>query len=90
MCWWLTPVSLATQEVVEIRRIVVLSQSRQIVLKTLAQKYLTLRRAGGVAQGVGPEVKPPYCKKKKSIYLSIYLSISFCFSCLFIYFTLKS
>jgi hypothetical protein len=22
-------------------------------------------RAGGVAQGVGPEIKPQYCKKKK-------------------------
>jgi hypothetical protein len=24
-------------------------------------------RAGGVAQGVGPEFKPQYCKKKKSV-----------------------
>jgi hypothetical protein len=24
-------------------------------------------RAGGVAQGVGPEFKPQYCKKKKKI-----------------------
>jgi hypothetical protein len=35
---WLTPVILATQEA-EISRIRVRSQSRQIVLKTLSQKY---------------------------------------------------
>jgi hypothetical protein len=34
-CQWLTPVMLATQEV-EIRRIAVCSQSRQIVLETLS------------------------------------------------------
>jgi hypothetical protein len=33
--WWLTPVILATQEE-EIRRIVVQSQLRQIVLETLS------------------------------------------------------
>jgi hypothetical protein len=35
---WLMPVILATQEI-EIRRILVQSQSGQIVLKTLSQKY---------------------------------------------------
>jgi hypothetical protein len=25
------------------------------------------KRAGGVAQGVGPEFKPQYCKKRKKI-----------------------
>jgi hypothetical protein len=40
---WLTPVILATQEA-EVRRIVVRSQSRQIVLKTLSQKYLTHKK----------------------------------------------
>jgi phage-related tail protein len=35
-----------------------------IVQETLTLK-LTLKRAGGVAQGVGPEFKYQYCKKKK-------------------------
>jgi hypothetical protein len=35
--WWLTPVTLATQEA-EIRRIVVGSQPRQIVGETLSRK----------------------------------------------------
>jgi hypothetical protein len=26
---------------------------------------ITTKRAGGVAQGVGPEFKPQYCKKKE-------------------------
>jgi hypothetical protein len=30
------------------------------------KKPITKKRAGGVAQGVGPEFKPQYCKKKKS------------------------
>jgi hypothetical protein len=37
---WLTPVILATEEA-EIRRIMVRRQPRQIVHKTLSQKYLT-------------------------------------------------
>jgi hypothetical protein len=39
------------------------SQPRQIVLKTLSKKKNPI--TGGVAQGVGPEFKPQYCKKKK-------------------------
>jgi hypothetical protein len=39
-CWWLTPVIVATQEA-EIRKIMVRSQPRQIVSKTLSQKYPT-------------------------------------------------
>jgi hypothetical protein len=35
------------------------------LFETLSQKYLTQKRAGGVAQGVGPEFKPQYRKKKK-------------------------
>jgi hypothetical protein len=35
-------------------------QTGQIVHETLSQK-----RAGGVAQGAGPEFKPQYHKKKK-------------------------
>jgi hypothetical protein len=45
------PVILATQEA-EIRRIVVISQPRQIVCETLSQKYPTQNRAGGVTQAV--------------------------------------
>jgi hypothetical protein len=58
------PVPLAIQEV-EIRRIEVRSQPRHIVCETLSQKKtLQKKRAGGVAQGVGPEFKPQYRKKK--------------------------
>jgi hypothetical protein len=63
-CWWLTPVILPTQEA-EIRRIVVRSQPRQIVHKTLSRKKPLQKRAGRVAQGVGLEFKPQYCKIKK-------------------------
>jgi hypothetical protein len=53
------PVILATQEA-EIRRTVVQSQPGQIVRETVSRKNLHKNRAGGVAQGEGPE----YCKKK--------------------------
>jgi hypothetical protein len=41
--------------------------ARQIVHKTLSQKKPITKRAGGVAQGVGPEFKPQYppCPTKK-------------------------
>jgi hypothetical protein len=29
------------------------------------KKTLCKKRAGGVAQGIGPEFKPQHCKKKK-------------------------
>jgi hypothetical protein len=54
--WWLTPVIQATQEA-EIRRIEVQSQPRQILCDTLSRKHHLQKRAGGVAQGVGPEFK---------------------------------
>jgi hypothetical protein len=56
-CQWLTPIILTIQEA-EIRRIMVQSQPRQIVHETLCKKniyILSEKRAGGVAQGVGPE-----------------------------------
>jgi hypothetical protein len=31
----------------------------------ISKKSLHKKRPGGVAQGVGPEVKPQYCQKKK-------------------------
>jgi hypothetical protein len=49
--WWLTPGILATQET-EIRRIVVQSQPRQIVLKILFRKTHHKKRADGVVQVV--------------------------------------
>jgi hypothetical protein len=56
-------VILATQEA-EIRRIAVQSQPGQIVCETLSQKKQNhKKRAGGVAQGVGPEFKPQYHNK---------------------------
>jgi hypothetical protein len=62
----LTPVILAVQEA-EIRRIVVESQPRQIVCKTLFWKtHHAQKWAGGVAQGVGPEFKPQCWKTKTS------------------------
>jgi hypothetical protein len=58
--WWLTPVIIATQEA-EIRRITVGSQPGQIVHEILSHT----KWAGRVAQGIGPEFKPQYCKKNK-------------------------
>jgi hypothetical protein len=54
------PAILATQEA-EIRRILVQSQ----FCETLSQKTLYKNKAGVVTQGIGPEFKPQYCKKKK-------------------------
>jgi hypothetical protein len=63
--WWLIPVILGTQEAET--RIVIQSQPWQIVLETLSQKNPSQKRSGGVAQGVGPEFKPQYQKKKKKV-----------------------
>jgi hypothetical protein len=38
----------------------------EVVSETLSQQNPSQKRAGGVAQGVGPEFKPQYHKKKKS------------------------
>jgi hypothetical protein len=56
---WFTPILLITEET-EIRRIVIRSQPRQIIHKTLS-----LKRAGEVAQGVHSEFKPQHHKKIK-------------------------
>jgi hypothetical protein len=61
-CWWLIPIILATQEA-EIRRIMVRSQSRQILHETLSQKTFHKNRTEEVAQGEGPEFKPQYWNK---------------------------
>jgi predicted P-loop ATPase len=58
------PKILATQEA-EIRRIMVQSQPRQIVHKTLSRKNPSQRRAGGVAESVDPAFKPSTTKKQK-------------------------
>jgi hypothetical protein len=61
--WKLMPIILATQKA-EIKRITVQSQSQANNLWDSILKKIT-KRAGGVAQGVGPEFKPQYCQKKK-------------------------
>jgi hypothetical protein len=57
------PVILATEDV-EISRIIVQSWLRQIVCETLCRKNPSLKRADGVAQGVGPEFKLQFRKKQ--------------------------
>jgi hypothetical protein len=48
------------------------SQPGQIVQETLSQKYPThKKRAGGVAQGIGPESSPNTEKKKKKSQLQV-------------------
>jgi hypothetical protein len=64
-CQRLTPIILAAQQA-EIRRITVQSQPGQIVHETLSQKTHHKNRAGGVAQGVGPEFKLQYHKQNKT------------------------
>jgi hypothetical protein len=59
-------VILATQEA-EIRGIVVQIQTGQIVCEILSQNTLHTNRAGEVAPVEGPEFKPQYRKKKRSI-----------------------
>jgi hypothetical protein len=60
---WLMPVTPATQEA-EIKRILFQSQPGQTVHETLSQKHPSQKRAGGVAQNIGPEFKPQYQKNK--------------------------
>jgi hypothetical protein len=60
------PVILATHKA-EIRKIVhykpVWANSSQDLF---SKKNPSQKRAGGVAQGVGPEFKPQYCRKKQT------------------------
>jgi hypothetical protein len=54
---WLTSIILATQEA-EIRRITVRSQPGQSIPRDpISKKKPSQKRAGGVAQNVGPEAK---------------------------------
>jgi hypothetical protein len=61
-CQWLTSAILATQEA-ESKRIAVQSQLDKQFLRPISKKPLQ-KRAGGMAQGVGPEFKPQYHKKQ--------------------------
>jgi hypothetical protein len=65
--WWFTPVILASQET-EISRIHSSKPARTNTSQDPMLKILNTKRAGGVAQGVDPEFKPQYRKKKKKTY----------------------
>jgi hypothetical protein len=54
---------VATQEV-EIQRIVIWSQLRQVVLEPYLEKSI-IKKGLASGQSVGPELEPQYCKKKK-------------------------
>jgi hypothetical protein len=58
------PVIIATEKA-EIMRIVVQSQPQDNSSQEPILKIPNTKRAGGVAQGVGPEFKSEYQKKKK-------------------------
>jgi hypothetical protein len=55
-------------------RVHVQSQPRQIVHKILSWNTLHKTRAGGVAQGAGPEFKPQYRKKRLGVQQNCNLS----------------
>jgi hypothetical protein len=48
------------------------SQPGQIVRETLSRKTPSPKRAGGVAQGEGPEFKPQYQKKEKVFHMPLF------------------
>jgi hypothetical protein len=71
---WLTPVIPATQEA-EITRTTVQSQSgANSSQDTISEKNPSQKRAGGVAQGLVPEFKAQYRKKKKKFLQELNLS----------------
>jgi hypothetical protein len=56
------------------------ASSRQIVCEPLSKKKKKnplQKRAGGVAQGVGPEFKPQNCKKNQKKLLTFSFSLKF-------------
>jgi hypothetical protein len=55
-----------------------LKPSQANVHEALSQKKHPKKRAGGVAQGVGPEFKLQYCIKKKRIGMSNYIRFNLC------------
>jgi hypothetical protein len=65
---WLTPVILATLEA-EIRRIMVQSQPRQIVLESLSQKKLITKKVWWMVQSEALSSSPSIKKKKQWEYI---------------------
>jgi hypothetical protein len=62
-CWWLTPVILPIQEAEDHGWKPVLPNSSK---DPISKKTLHRKMAGGVAQGVDPELKSHTAKKKES------------------------
>jgi hypothetical protein len=76
-CQWLTPVILVTQEA-EIMRIVVRSQPRQIVHKTLSQKKKTLHKKTGLVEWLKVKTlsSSPVPQKKKKKKTKVWLNFN--------------
>jgi hypothetical protein len=82
-CWWLTLVILAEisgdRDWEDRSSKLVQADSSE---ETLSSKNCSQKRAGGVAQSVGPEFKPSTLKKTKKGWRFIQLGSYFCFVCL--------
>jgi hypothetical protein len=61
-CQWLTPIILATQEADQEDSSSKPTQANSL-RDPISKKTHHKERASGMAQGVGPELKPQYCKK---------------------------